>query len=484
MIRQGLYPADDVQKDEETNMRILLIVPTSGKWKKASRSILFNGKTFRFSLLSLLSVAAETPEETEVTIIDEQVEEIPWHEEFDLVGITCMTALAPRAYEIAAQFRRRNIPVVLGGMHPTLCREDAIQHADAIVVGDAEGIWEKVLGDVRKGQLKGIYTNAKPPDLNGLKSVPRNLLHKKSYSTINAVQATRGCPNCCDFCSVSAFHKQTHRKRPVEEVVAEIKRIPDKFILLVDDNLTADVEYAGQLFSGLKPLKKLWATQSSVGIAEYPDLVRSAAESGCIGLFVGIETFSEINLNGVAKTCNRVENYREAIQLFHSFGIAVEAGIVFGFDNDRPVVFQNTLDILDELEIDLVQASIFTPLPGTKRFESMQDRIYNRNWADYDFHSVIFQPRHMSATDLQSGHDWVTHEFYKPWRIAKRLLRHAMRPRGFAALPYLSAVNLAYYGRVINWNIRGYNPAENTAPSPASFTNANTEILSPVFKNT
>jgi radical SAM superfamily enzyme YgiQ (UPF0313 family) len=473
-----------VQNDEEANMRILLIAPTSGKWKKASRSKLCNGKTFRFSLLSLLSVAAETPEEIQVTIVDEQIEEIPWYGDFDLVGITCMTALATRAYEIAAQFRRRNIPVVLGGMHPTLCREDAIRHADAIVVGDVEGIWEKVLRDVRKGQLKRIYTNAKPPDLSCLKSVPRNLLHKKSYSTINAVQATRGCPNCCEFCSVSAFHKQTQRKRPVEEVIAEIKRIPDKFILLVDDNLTADVEYAGKLFSGLKPLKKLWATQSSVGIAEYPDLVRSAAESGCIGLFVGIETFSEANLNGVAKTCNRVENYREAIKLFHSFGIAVEAGIVFGFDNDRPAVFQNTLAILEELEIDLIQASIFTPLPGTKRFENMQDRIYTRNWAEYDFHSVIFQPKHMAANDLQAGHDWVTSEFYKPWRIAKRLLRHALRPRGFAALPYLSAVNLAYYGRVLNWNIRGYNPIENSVSSAVSLPNKNTDFLSPVLRNT
>jgi len=461
-------------------MKILLIAPTSGKWEKASRSKLFNGKTFRFSLLSLLCVAAETPKDFQVTIIDEQIEDIPWHEDFDLIGITCMTALAPRAYEIAAQFRRRNIPVVLGGMHPTLCRDDAIRHADAIVVGDAEGIWEKVLNDVQKGKLQRIYSNTRPPDLTGLKSVPRKLLHKKSYSTINAVQATRGCPNGCEFCSVSAFHKQTQRKRPVDQVVAEISRIPNKFILLVDDNLTADVEYAGQLFNGLKPLNKLWATQSSVSIAEYPDLVKSAAESGCIGLFVGIETFSEANLNGVAKTCNRVEKYRGAIQLFHSVGIAIEAGIVLGFDNDPPTVFQNTLNILDELEIDLIQASIFTPLPGTKRFESMQARIDNRNWADYDFHSVVFQPKHMSASDLQAGHDWVTHEFYKPWRIAKRLWRHAIRPRGFAALPYLTAVNLAYFGRVFNWNIRGLNPAEKTASSVEASQYKSSELLSPV----
>lgn len=464
-------------------MKILLIAPSSGKWKKASRAKLFNGKTFRFSLLSLLSVAAATPDENQVTIIDEQVENIHWEEDFDLVGITCMTALAPRAYEIAEHFRRKNIPVILGGMHPTLCRDDAIQHADAVVVGDAEGIWEDVLHEVKKGQLKQIYTNSKPPDLNGIKIVQRNVLNKKFYATINAVQATRGCPNGCEFCAVASFHRQTQRKRPVEAVADEISRIPDKFILFVDDNLTADVDYARRLFSELKRLNKLWTTQASVGIAEYPDLIKSAAESGCIGLFIGIETFSGANLRGVAKTCNRVEKYREAIQLFHSFGIAVEAGIVFGFDNDRAPVFQNTLDMLDTLEIDLIQASIFTPLPGTKRFGSMQDRIYNRDWADYDFHSVVFQPKHMSAANLQAGHDWVTREFYKPWRIARRLWRHAKRPRGFAALPYLAAVNLAYYGRVLNWHIRGLNPAENAASSPVSSRFKNTELLTPVLKN-
>lgn len=440
-------------------MKVLLIAPTSGRWKKAARSKFFNGKTFRFSLLSLLSVAAETPKDVKVRIVDEQTEKIPWNEHFDLVGITCMTALAPRAYEIASRFRNNNIPVILGGMHPTLCPEDAEKHADAILIGDAEGVWEKVINDVRKGNLKEKYQNEQPNDLAGIKSIPRYLLNRGAYSTINAVQATRGCPNACDFCSVTAFHKQTQRQRPVEDVIEEISQIPDKFFILVDDNLTADREYAARLFKALVPLNKFWVSQSTISIAEDPDFVRLAAESGCIGLFIGVETFSEANLNGVGKTCNRVEKYREAIRLFHSYGIAIEAGIVFGFDNDQPTVFQNTLNFLDELEVDVIQASIFTPLPGTSRFAKMQERIFDRDWSNYDFHSVVFQPKHMNATDLQAGHDWVTREFYKPGRIAKRLWRHVKRPRSYAALPYLIAVNMAYYGRVLNWTIRGFNPA-------------------------
>lgn len=440
-------------------MKLLLIAPSSGKWKKVAKAKFFNGKTFRFSLLSLLSVAAVTPSDVEVKIIDEQIEDIPWRDQFDLVGITCMTALAPRAYEIAAKFRKRNIPVVLGGVHPTLCHKDAAMHADAVVVGDAEGVWETVLADARKGMLKKIYYNDPFPDLKGLKHVPRDLLNRDSYSTINAVQATRGCPNGCEFCSVAAFHKQTQRQRPVEDVITEISRIADKFFILVDDNLTADREYAARLFKALVPLNKFWISQSSIAIADDPDFVGLAAESGCVGLFVGIETFSDANLHGVDKAFNKVEKYREAIRLFHAHGISVEAGIVFGFDNDQPEVFQDTLSLLDKLEVDVIQVSIFTPLPGTKAFGRLSDRIFDKNWSHYDFHNVVFRPKHMSVEDLQNGHDWITRKFYSPWRIVRRLYRHAKRPRSFAALPYLAAVNMAYLGRVLNWDIRGWNPA-------------------------
>jgi radical SAM superfamily enzyme YgiQ (UPF0313 family) len=464
-------------------MKILLVAPASGKWKEAAQTKLFTGKTFRFSLLSLLSVAAETPKEVKVEIVDEQIGAIPWRADFDLVGITCMTALAPRAYEIAARFRQQNIPVVLGGMHPTLCPEDAIPHADAIVVGDAEGIWGQVISDLKKGTLHKIYANDRQPDMAGLKKVPRSLLAKNSYATINAVQATRGCPNACEFCAVSAFHRQTQRRRPVKEVISEISGLPNKFVLFVDDNLTADRGYAARLFKGLVPLKKIWGAQSTIAIAEDPSLVRLAAESGCIGLFIGIETFSRENLSGVGKTCNRVEKYREAIRQFHSFGIAVEAGIVFGFDNDHPTVFQNTLRVLDKLKIDLIQASIFTPLPGTMSFGTMQQRIFDRDWNNYDFHSVVFQPKHMSPADLQGGHDWVTRRFYEPHRIARRLWHHAKRPRSLASMGYVAALNLAYYGRVLNWNIRGFNPAKRNGPLARYSTLENTEFLRSVQVN-
>jgi radical SAM superfamily enzyme YgiQ (UPF0313 family) len=300
--------------------------------------------------------------------------------------------------------------------------------------------------------------------LTGLKRPPRHLLAAQNYATINAVQATRGCLHGCDFCSVAAFHRGTQRQRPVEEVIAEITDLPGRMFIFVDDNLTADRQYAKTLFAALKPLRRRWVAQSTLAITSDADMVRLMADAGCIGVFAGLETFSGENLGSVNKTCHRVEQYREAIRLFHQHGIAVLAGIVLGFDGDGPGVFRQTVDTLEDLGVDAIQVSIFTPLPGTPRAAFMAGRVFDRNWANYDFHQVVFQPAKMSPSDLQAGHDWVTYQFYRPWRIIRRLWRHLRRPRAWAALPYLAAINAAYYGRTVRWGIRGWDPARQCSP--------------------
>lgn len=438
-------------------MKILLIAPASGNWRHIGRHRLLNGRTFRFSLLSLLSVAAASPADADVRIVDEQLDEIPWDADVDLVGITCMTALAPRAYEIAERFRGRGIPVVLGGMHPTLCSQEAAEHADAIVVGEAEGVWPQVVADADAGRLQKVY-RAASPSLAGLQRPPRHLLAAGRYAPIGAVQATRGCPHGCDFCAIAAFSQHTHRQRPVEEVIAEVKELPSRVFIFVDDNLTADRDYARQLFTALRPLRKRWITQSTLAIADDPELVQTMAAAGCVGIFAGLETFSGENLGAVNKTCHRVDQYRSAIQLLHRHGITVEAGIVFGFDGDNPDVFRHTLATLDQLEVDVIQVSIFTPLPGTPRAHALADRIFDRNWEHYDFHHAVFEPARMSPRELQAGHDWVTAQFYRPWRIVRRLWRHLRRPGGWASLPYVAALNAAYFGRTLRWRIRGWDP--------------------------
>lgn len=438
-------------------MRVLLIAPASGKWYGIGRSRLFGGRVFRFSLLSLLSVAADTPDGVDVQIVDEQVEEVPTDGEFDLVGITCMTAAAPRAYALADLFRGRGVRVVLGGMHPTLMPEEALGHADAVCVGEAEGVWARILDDARANRLARVYRRA-PSDLVAVPRPPRDFLRSRHYGTLQAVQATRGCPNSCAFCSVSAFHQGRFRCRPVEEVVAEVAAFANRFFVFVDDNLIADRDYARELFCALRPLRKLWISQATLEIADDQELVRLAADSGCIGMFVGIETFSEANLTSVDKGFNKVSEYRDKIRALHEHGIGVEAGIVFGFEGDDPGVFRRTLTLLDDLAIDLAQVSILTPLPGTPFHDRMRQRIFDRNWSRYDFHHVVFEPRRMSAADLQAGHDWITYQFYRPWRIARRLARIALRPGGLRMLPYAAAINLAYYGRTLRWRLRGWDP--------------------------
>jgi len=440
-------------------VKILLIAPASGNWRHVGRSGLFGGRTFRFSLLSLLSVAAETPPEWELALVDEQVDEIPWEGGWDLVGITAMTAAAPRAYEIADAFRSRGIPVVLGGMHPTFLPEEALRHADAVVAGDAEGVWPRVLGDAAAGRLSGIYRAEAPHGLQGLRPPPRHLVRGRHYATLQAVQATRGCPHRCSFCSVSAFHGGLHRRRPIPEVVAEVAALPGKFFLLVDDSLVAEPEYARALFRALAPLGKHWMSQVTLAITDDPSLVELAARAGCVGVFVGLETFSESALEGVEKGFNRVEEYRERIRRLHAAGIGVEAGVVLGFDADGPETFGRTLRLLDDLEVDMIQVSVLTPLPGTPFFDAMAGRILDRNWTHYDYHHVVFQPARISPEALQAGHDWLTREFYAPGRIARRLARLASRPHGLRCLPYGAAINLAYLGRVLRWRIRGWDPA-------------------------
>ena len=440
-------------------MRILLIAPASGRWNAVGRGRLWNGRLFRFSLLSLLSVAAETPAGHSVEIIDEQLDAVPLDARPDVVGITCMTALAPRAYALAAHFRARGVPVVLGGMHPTLCTEDAARHADAVVVGEAEGVWSRLLADVQSGSLARVYRADRACDLSRLHHPPRQLLDSRRYAAIQAVQATRGCPHRCSFCSVGAACGHTQRRRPVRDVVAEVAGLPSRFFLFTDDNLLADRVYAERLLRALAPLRRRWVTQATLELAHDEAFLSLLAEAGCRGLFVGLETISSGNLAAVDKDCHRASDYRRAIARLHAHGIGVEAGIVFGFDGDRPEVFRSTLAALDQMGVDAAQVSCLTPLPGTALHARLADRIVDRDWARYDFHHAVFRPAGMSRGELQAGHDWVTYEFYRPWRIARRLWRHARRPDGLATLRQVAAVNLAYYGRIQRWGIRGWDPA-------------------------
>jgi len=444
-------------------MNILLIAPATGPWRHIGRRKSFNGKTFRFSMLSLLTVAALSPKNARVTIVDEQVENIP-DEPFDLVGITAMTAVAPRAYELCAQFRAKGMPVVMGGFHATLNTEEALQHADAVVVGPAYGAWEKVCEDVQEGRLKRVYHG--DPEAQAPIHLPRHLLGTGDYVTVSSVFATMGCRSACRFCSINQFHGGKRYTRDVDDVVSEIVALPQASFIFVDDNLTQDRAYAMDLFRALAPLKKTWAIQASMDVADDEELLEAMQSAGCLGLFVGLETFNEQALEQQDKTFNRPREYRDAVRKIHRHGMFVEAGVIVGFDADGKDVFRDTLRMLDWVGIDAIRLAVLTPIPGTALHEAMKDRIIDTNWERYDFRHVVFEPKRMTAEELQNGADWMIRKFYSPWRILRRLPRWVCVPGGWKHFIYPFGLNLAYYGRVRRFKIHGYDPASTSSAAP------------------
>lgn len=419
-------------------MRILLIAPS---WP---RSVWDNTRPL-FPPLNLGIVAALTPAGFDVRIVDESVEEIDFGAQADLVGITALTALAPHAYAIADRFRARGVPVVLGGMHPSAVPEEALEHADAVVVGEAEGQWPQLLADFQAGCLRPVYRAEHRPSLAGLPPPRRELWDPGRYLVPNTVQTTRGCPFACRFCAVSCFFGHTFRHRPVEEVVREVASLPGRLVGFADDNIVASPRYAVELFKALIPLRIKWFSQGSLNLADDDRLLQLAAESGCVGMFIGFESLAQSNLERMGKRANRADRFQEAIQRIRRFGIAIEGAFIFGLDNDDDGVFRRTVDFARTCRLEAAQFSILTPLPGTALYAEMQEqeRITSRDWARYNFTNVVYQPLTMTVEKLQRGFRWAWHSFYSYPSIVRRL---GWRPRPHGNI--LWALNLHFRRRV------------------------------------
>jgi radical SAM superfamily enzyme YgiQ (UPF0313 family) len=373
-------------------------------------------------MLSSLYVAAAAPPGVETRILDEEVEPVDFDTDAELVGLSFMTFNAPRAYEIADRFRlEMGKTVIMGGYHATFRPEEAIGHADAVCIGEAESNLPRMIGDFRSRRLQPFYRGGLA-DLGSLLPLNRSLISRGLYLWADTAQATRGCPQQCTFCSITAFFDHSFRARPVEHVTDELHSL-GKRILFMDDNLTSSREYAKELFSAMIPLKKRWYSQCSVSLAEDDELLSLAAQSGCRGVFVGFESLSQDNLRAFRKSFSRARDYARAIRKLHDAGIAVYAGIVFGSDGDTADVFERTLGFLLDSRVDALQATILTPFPGTPLFDTMEreGRIIDRDWSHYDFRHVVFEPREMSRAALRAGHDWVLSRFYSAPAVLSRL---------------------------------------------------------------
>jgi radical SAM superfamily enzyme YgiQ (UPF0313 family) len=386
-------------------------------------------KTIWFAHLTLTTLAALTPPDIEVKITDENVEPIDFEEDVDLVGITGMVMHAPRAYQIAQRFRQRGIPVVMGGPHASSLPLEAKEHVDAVVIGEAENVWGGLIEDHKNGCLKPFYRADTYCSMERRPAPRLDLLHKNAYMTINCVQTTRGCPHQCDFCYVTHFFGKTYRCRPVEEVIEEVRRLEGEFIVFVDDNIAGNRSYAKELFSRLKPLKKKWASQASLTLTRDPELLKLAAESGCVSLFVGIESLSSENLKDVNKTFNRAHQFEEAIRILHDHDIMILAGFIFGLDHDDEGVFERTLQFCERNKIELPSFFILTPLPGTPVFQRIvsEGRLLHQDWANYNGATVVFKPKLMTEKTLQRGFNWACKEAYSWGSILKRVFHPQQR---------------------------------------------------------
>jgi radical SAM superfamily enzyme YgiQ (UPF0313 family) len=443
-------------------MKILLILPAAEHYRVThTHPQVPRRAMLRFSLLSLTTVAALTPPEHEVRICDENVEPVDLDVDVDLVGISFMTALAPRAYELAAAFRRRGRITVAGGYHPTLCPADAAAHFDSVVVGNAEGAWEQLLQDVQHGTPQRVYQHGTPCSLAHA-PIPRRELTRRTarhYATINAVQTGRGCVHHCTYCSIAAFHQGAYRTRPLEHVLEDVRRVPRNFIF-VDDNIIADPAYARALFTALIPLKKRWVSQGSLTIADDPALLELAYDAGCRGLFIGIENLNPENLRAVDKTFNDVNSYHRRIRAIRRQGIGVIAGVIVGMDQDDPTVFETMLRFLQRAHVDAVQVNIMTPLPGTLLYDEFAraGRITDGDWSHYDFRHCVMRPLRMTSDQLQDGADWLYRQFYRLDLILLRAL-HTLCTCGLLPALLTLKLNLTYRYDNIREHIVGANPA-------------------------
>lgn len=397
-------------------MRLELIVPaTKENLKRRTKALI--------PPLGMATLAALTPPDVDVSLTDENITSVDFGKEVDLVGITALTYTAHRAYQIADAFRARGVKVVMGGIHASVMSEEASEHADAVVVGEAEGIWADVIKDFKDNSLRRLYKQNKYPNLVGLPIPRRDLYVKGAYYCSNTIWATRGCPYSCSFCSVSSIFGRNYRCRPVDEIIREIETLDrSKIIGFVDDNIVGNPKFAKELFRALIPYKIKWVSQCSVAMARDDELLNLAADSGCVDLLIGFESLSQASLTTVGKKINVVDEYEGIIRKVHAHGIAIHGFFILGLDEDDTDIFERTLHFAQKMRLESAQFAWPVPYPGTALGESMDkdSRIITKDWSQYES-TLVLQPKKMSRETLQQKRDWVWREFYTLPSIWRRL---------------------------------------------------------------
>jgi radical SAM superfamily enzyme YgiQ (UPF0313 family) len=425
-------------------MKILLVSPE--RERKKEEAFLF-----RLSFLNLPYIAAVTPPGEEVNIVDEAFDKINFEDKVDLVGITAQTPVAPRAYQIAEEYKKRGIPVVMGGVHASMLPQEALQHVDAVVVGEAEGVWPDLVEDLKKGQLKRIYTGSDFFNPSEFPLPKRELLNEKFYFPLKLLETTRGCPHHCDFCGVSKFFGFRYRNRPVSEIERELKTLfqegpvmnpllrkvlslfskdlpyflKRRLLYIIDSNIAGDRRFCLELLSLLKQFDLLWYGHAPVSVAFDQKLLEGFAQSGCIAINIGFESFSAKNLKAMGKGFNQPSRYAEAVNRIHDQGVGIMGTFIVGLDDDDPGVFQRIIDFCIGSKLDWALTFIMAPYPGTDSFLRLEKegRILSRDWEKYDSLHVVYQPLGMSVEELEKGMRRTWKEVFSTSSIYQRVLK-------------------------------------------------------------
>ena len=382
-------------------------------------------KSWAIEPLTISTMSGLTPKEWQRSFYDDRIEDINYDEECDLVAITAETFTVKRAYEIADRFRQRGKKIVMGGFHPSLCPEEASQHADAVVVGEAEKIWSQVLDDFKNNKLAKIYRAPKNLDLVGIKT-DRSIFENKKYFSLSLVETGRGCVYDCEFCAVSLFFNKKFIRRPIDEIVAEIKGLKNKTIMFVDDNICADVSSAKELFKALIPLKIKWASQASVTIAKDDELLDLMKESGCFGLLIGFESLHKDNLKEIGKYHNLNSDYEEVTKKIYKRKLKFYASFLMGYDQDNQETVRQTLDFVIKNKFFLASFYQLTPFPGTRLYQRLAEEnrlLYDKWWLggqDYLYGKVVYKPKLISAEKLSTICYQARREFFGFKSIMKR----------------------------------------------------------------
>ena len=405
-------------------MKLLLIAP-SGLWVQG-----FKGHK-HLHLLNMAVVAAlATPYFNEIKIIEEVFEPLDLDETADLVGITMMTCQADRGYYLADHFRKRGMRTICGGSHATFMTNECAKHFDAVVVNEAESVWDELMADFLADSLKPVYRSDKLIDLKDL-PIPRKELFMKNGAHLDVTQAGRGCPLGCEFCTVTQMYGKKFRTRPVEHIVEEIKRFNSKRLFFVDDNIFLSKPYAYELCEALIPLNVRWAGQGSLElICRDDELLRLAARSGCVSLFVGIESVEQETLNAHHKQFNKVQNFRDNLRKMNRAGILVVGSFIFGFEQDTPESFDKILDFAIENNIYMVNCGILTPFPGSVTYDKavQQEKIVDFRWGQYTGTNLVWQHPVMSKAEVEARYDRFRRKFYSWSSIARRFWANRSHP--------------------------------------------------------